>query len=186
MRPELDDKLCETYPKIFRDRHLPMTHTAMCWGFDCGDGWYNIIETLCECIQSHIDNTRKERALALRFNRALKRARAGDSRGLIKYYDLGYSQDSREYAESRAQRALDTNEDYRVVPEACGQVVTSQVKEKFGGLRFYHYGGDRTVDGMVRLAEILSYKVCETCGAPGRVQGKTWRSTRCEAHSENT
>jgi hypothetical protein len=29
----------------------------MCWGFDCGDGWFWIIHNLCECIQRHIDNT---------------------------------------------------------------------------------------------------------------------------------
>jgi len=55
MRKELDEKLCEKYHKIFRDRHAPMTQTAMCWGVDCDDGWYNIIDTLCYQIQSHID-----------------------------------------------------------------------------------------------------------------------------------
>lgn len=55
MRDELDKKLCEKYPKIFADRYKPMTETAMCWGIECGDGWYNIIDQLCANIQSHID-----------------------------------------------------------------------------------------------------------------------------------
>ena len=55
MREELDKKLCEKYPKIFANRHKPMTETAMCWGFDCGDGWYNILDLACSQIQSHID-----------------------------------------------------------------------------------------------------------------------------------
>lgn len=55
MRQELDDKLCADYPKIFRGRHEPMKETAMCWGFSCGDGWYNIINTMCKLIQSHLD-----------------------------------------------------------------------------------------------------------------------------------
>jgi hypothetical protein len=27
----------------------------MCWGFDCGDGWYNILNQLMGNIQHHID-----------------------------------------------------------------------------------------------------------------------------------
>ena len=52
MRKELDETLCAKYPEIFRDRHGDMRETAMCWGFDCGDGWYNIIDTLCLTIES--------------------------------------------------------------------------------------------------------------------------------------
>jgi hypothetical protein len=65
MSPELDSKLCEKYPKIFVNRNAPMTETCMCWGFDHGDGWYNIIDALCENIQNHIDwkNSQRERLL---------------------------------------------------------------------------------------------------------------------------
>jgi len=60
MKQELDNQLCEKYPKIFANRHKPMTETCMCWGFECGDGWYNIIDRLCSLIQSHIDWTEKQ------------------------------------------------------------------------------------------------------------------------------
>ena len=33
MRQELDQLLCERYPKIFANRHADMKTTAMCWGF---------------------------------------------------------------------------------------------------------------------------------------------------------
>ncbi len=55
MKNELDTALCAKYPKIFGDRNKPMNETAMCWGFCCGEGWYNIIDQLCDNIQSHID-----------------------------------------------------------------------------------------------------------------------------------
>ncbi len=55
MKPEIDNLLCERYPKIFVDRNKPMTETAMCWGFEHGDGWFNIINQLCANIQHHID-----------------------------------------------------------------------------------------------------------------------------------
>ena len=51
MRQELDEELCKKYPKIFKDRHAPMTETAMCWGFDIGDGWYQIIDSLTGIIR---------------------------------------------------------------------------------------------------------------------------------------
>jgi hypothetical protein len=55
MKKELDEQLCQKYPLIFANRHLPMNETAMCWGFDCGDGWFNIVDQLCSNIQHHID-----------------------------------------------------------------------------------------------------------------------------------
>lgn len=57
MNADLDELLCQRYPSIFRDRHAPMTDTAMCWGFACGDGWYALIDTLCAEIQQHVDTT---------------------------------------------------------------------------------------------------------------------------------
>ena len=60
MRDELDRQLCEKYPKIFADRHAPMMATAMCWGFEHGDGWYQIIDRLCGNIQNHIDWQHKQ------------------------------------------------------------------------------------------------------------------------------
>ena len=52
MRKDLDEALCAKYPLIFKDRNGNMQHTAMCWGFECGDGWYNIIDTLCGILTS--------------------------------------------------------------------------------------------------------------------------------------
>ena len=55
MKQELDKLLCEKYPKMMVNRNLPMTETCMCWGFDCGDGWFNILDQLMSNIQHHID-----------------------------------------------------------------------------------------------------------------------------------
>jgi hypothetical protein len=55
MRQELDKLLCEKYPKMMVNRNKPMMETCMCWGFDCGDGWYNILNQLMGNIQHHID-----------------------------------------------------------------------------------------------------------------------------------
>jgi hypothetical protein len=62
------------------------------------------------------------------------------------------------------------------------QVVVEQIKEKFGGLRFYYQGGDDTIQGMVRMAEAWADRSCEECGAPGTAGGKGWIRTLCPTH----
>jgi hypothetical protein len=62
------------------------------------------------------------------------------------------------------------------------QVVVAQIKEKFGGLRFYYEGGDEQISGMVRMAEAWASHACEECGAPGTSGGKGWIKTLCSTH----
>jgi len=176
MREELDKQLVEKYPKIFRDRYAPMNRTAMCWGFECGDGWYNIIDRMCDNIQHHINHTRKQRAEALVYNRALSRAIKGDfsTFNLLPKWRQKWLSEELE----------DPEPQLRTVPKACVQVVATQVKEKYGTLRFYYDGGDDIVDGIERMAESMSAVTCETCGAPGVARGGGWIKTLCDAHAE--
>ena len=60
------------------------------------------------------------------------------------------------------------------------QVIAEQVKEKFGGLRFYFYGGDSATSAVVDTVEQLSYRICERCGKPGKQRGGYWIYTRCD------
>jgi hypothetical protein len=62
------------------------------------------------------------------------------------------------------------------------QVVVEQIKEKFGGLRFYYTGGDEKIQGMVRMAEAWADRSCEECGAPGRTREGGWIKTLCDHH----
>lgn len=76
-------------------------------------------------------------------------------------------------------RGLDANlreldPDYRI----------GQIKEKFGGLRYYvdEFKGDADEgDRLVRAAEELSFKICEDCGAPGitKAWNRFWVRTLC-------
>lgn len=61
-----------------------------------------------------------------------------------------------------------------------------QVKEKFGGLRFYYSldGADdataEAINQAVDLAEAASERICERCGRPGEIQSRRgWLRTRC-------
>ncbi|MBN6791551.1 hypothetical protein JRG49_09935 [Pseudomonas fulva] len=62
------------------------------------------------------------------------------------------------------------------------QVVVAQVKSKFGELHFFYDGGDSYCTGAVALAEQISLKTCEQCGAPGKQIDGGWVSTLCPAH----
>lgn len=160
MRKELDEKLCEKYPLIFRDRHEDPSKTCMYWGLDCGDGWYNIIDALCANIQNRIDNRLDSIKRTEKWNREIEEAEADN----FENWDDWKSRER------------------RPVPESIEQVVAIQVKEKFGGLRFYYSGGDNYIDGVVAMAESLSYRTCEVCGAPGTSTEGGWIRTLCEEH----
>jgi len=112
MRPELKDELYKRYPAIFgREREIA-----------CGDGWFDLIDALCEQLQ--------------------------------------HSTDSQEMP----------------------QIIATQVKEKFGGLRFYVHERSPVQQGMITLAQAMSYRICDVCGARGELRGPVISRTRCDKH----
>lgn len=74
------------------------------------------------------------------------------------------------------QSYIDSNKHLEI-----SQLEVTQVKEKFGTLRFYYEGGDRLIGGMVWLAEYVSGKTCEECGKYGKRGIRyNWYSTKCD------
>ena len=61
MKKDLQNALFKKYPKIFRQKDLPAQETAMCWGITVGDGWYDLIDLLCEKIQNRVENINSKR-----------------------------------------------------------------------------------------------------------------------------
>lgn len=57
-----------------------------------------------------------------------------------------------------------------------------QIKEKFGGLRFYTGAAPDEFYEMVHKAEQESYKTCEVCGEPGKLYKDGWLKTLCDKH----
>lgn len=125
---ELHDKyLCEKYPLLYRDRHGSPQKTLMCWGFTCGDGWFEIIEQLSAKLESEIQ--------------ALK--------------DQGTPEEN--------------------LPVAV------QVKEKFGGLRFYMDAATESMYKAIGEAEDACDRTCEECGEPGTLRtDRGWIQTLCD------
>jgi hypothetical protein len=120
MQEQLDALLCTRYPAIFTTGGSAGQHL---FGFECGDGWFTLIDGACELIQRHIETDGVQPLRAL------------------------------------------------------------QVKQKFGGLRFYYRYGSDYAAAVVDLTESLSPHVCEVCGAVGKtVVLFGWMQTRCPTH----
>lgn len=83
---------------------------------------------------------------------------------------------------------------FNIINAACSVIAThtehegktdflfTQIKEKYGTLRMYSDGGNAYTAGIIAMAEAMSGETCEVCGAPGKVGGTGWLSTRCEKH----
>lgn len=148
MKTELEQKLLKKYPEFFQTDlkiytgEKPMEEEVgellnqkemvlpIQFGFECGDGWYMLLDELMSEIQNRIKNVNRWRK------------------------------------------------------KEGGPVLTiqiDQIKEKFGGLRFYYSGGDDEISGMVDLAESLSYHICENCGSTKDIgYTKGWITTMCK------
>jgi hypothetical protein len=161
MRKELDEALCARYPLVFRDRNENMQNTAMCWGFECGDGWYNIIDVLCGKLCSEW--------LGAKSRYEFIKDKVGE-----KMY--GGSGDIITQGEIDLRKQI-------MEEEASKVPVAVQVKEKFGGLRFYVQAATDKHYQYISFAESMSYRTCEECGAPGKTYTDGWHMTLCDIHA---
>ena len=121
MDPVKEQELFDKYPKIFRQKDLSPQETCMCWGIECGDGWYWLLDNLCGYLQRYCDTHGVE------------------------------------------------------------QIEAAQVKQKFGGLRFYVDHATDVMYEIIHFAEHLSYSICEQCGTTKDVSSTkgAWISMLC-------
>lgn len=59
-----------------------------------------------------------------------------------------------------------------------------QIKEKFGGLRFYTNELPEGGDNIIQKYMELSKQICETCGDKGELRNLPWIQTLCDKHYE--
>lgn len=138
MNNELQNQLYEKYPQLFVNKDKTPMQSPMCFGIETGEGWYEIVSSLCWMIKQHEDS--------------------------IIWQTQWKQQTDPEY-----------QSDYFPVK-------FDQIKEKYGGLRVYFSGGDQYIEGLVSMAEAISYHICDVCGNKGEANKGGWISVRCEAH----
>lgn len=137
MRDELQKELFEKYPVIFCRKTDP-AYGGYYFSIDCGDGWYNLIDTLCRWL----DNRHENKVASYEWRKKSGKLEEGE--------------------------------------EPPVPVTAAQIKEKFGGLRFYVDGGDAEVHGAISFAESMSFSICDTCAKPGKTGGSSWVVTLCD------
>jgi hypothetical protein len=136
MKKELDEALCRDFPNLFRDRYGDPRDTALCWGFEVGDGWEPLIREAAAICEAEIVRMLKE-----------------------------HPEQTKEAMEN-------------------GYLCASQIKEKYGTLRFYLSSGTDAMWKAVNAAEAKSCHTCERCGKPGKNRGERWYYTACDEHTE--
>jgi hypothetical protein len=126
MKKELELQLKEKFPKLYKILHIGKNEEdpfwgIQVWGFECNDGWYDIIYHLSEKIEPLIEKD-----------------------------------------------------------EDSDSIYVVQVKEKFGGLRFYMNTLTNEIDKLIHEAMEESFITCEDCGKPGTLRTKGWNMTLCD------
>jgi hypothetical protein len=90
------------------------------------------------------------------------------------------------YNEGWLKNKVVTPEKYESNKKLMENFKIVQIKEKFGGLRFYIEGTDykvhQDIHGWVQFAEAMSYELCEVCGTnQGLGSTSGWMRTICES-----
>ena len=138
MKKELENQLYDRFASILVDKCETTGIITKCH-LDIGDGWYDLIVTICNGILTNQDRIRAANVINAKYDKPQ-----------IEYHP----------------------------------VKAVQIKEKFGGLRFYVAGGDEFDRGVIFTAEAMSRKICEICGDRGKVRDGAWMTTLCEKHEE--
>ena len=81
---------------------------------------------------------------------------------------------------------------YGVQSDGELRISVAQIKEKYGGLRYYLHYYDmndediQAIEQLVRNAEMKSYETCEDCSAPAKLCSpkRYWMKTICEKCQE--
>jgi hypothetical protein len=50
---ELEEKIRDCFPNLFKEKDLPDTASLMCYGCEFDDGWYNIMYDACEKLKEY-------------------------------------------------------------------------------------------------------------------------------------
>jgi len=171
--------LMEKYPLLYTDKDQLMQTTCMYWGLDIGPGWLKLVDELSAKLEQQIKEwleENKEKAVCVWCSR-----RQDQHTKFYTFLEDGNTflpiEDVTEYS---ATTIVDPEnifvcEEYRINhPRA------SQVKEKYGSLRFYMSSSTEEMEDLITEAEVKSEVICEDCGADGELcSSGSWFRTIC-------
>lgn len=162
MKQELETYLVIKYPEIFKGRYETPQKNLMCFGFSCDDGWFHIIDNACSLIVGRQQQIKERNETHAEW---LELCKKGE---FISEYVQGL------YSTGALNK-----------PEPIPSFTATQIKEKYGTLRFYYSGGDDYINGIIAYAESMSQTTCEICGDKGLLRGFGWVKTTCDKHKHS-
>jgi hypothetical protein len=165
MNKELNLELVGKYPDLFLFDNL---RGASYFHMECGDGWYQLLDTLFFEITSTIRNNNKQ-YWALQ-----------EAQDMI---DNGHRDQVPIYLQNRIASLNNGNGKW---PEEMEFPKVQQIKEKFGTLSVYVTPFEDRVHDLISFAENMSSHICEECGNVGKTgnHGSGWIKTLCQTHSD--
>ena len=169
------ESLIKKYPMMLSFEEGSLEPFAL-FGFECGEGWYDLIYNVLETI----DSTFKQKDRTLKYYQDILNNLEEHIKNKRTWYK-GEDTDEeliflQQYLYSKAFIEL------KNAKETMPRFV--QIKEKFGTLRLYYEGGDDTVAALVSFAENMSAVTCDVCGNKGKATSGGWISVRCEEHAK--
>jgi hypothetical protein len=158
MEQELEHKLIEKYPKLFRDVNKSPRETLICFGAECGSGWFDILDNLC----GFITNLQKSRSYFLT-------KKDGE---FIDFHcpDIKFVQIKEKYGTLRVYWHF-ADWDYE---EFASQLKNTEDLDK----HISKYSD--VIESAIDFCEYLSSKTCEVTGKPGKLYSKGWSVTLCK------
>lgn len=167
MSPELEHKLIEKYPKLFGDVNKSPMKSLMCFGCECGDGWYDILDNLC----GYLTNLQESRAFYLGFKQEVIDSNDKSFDACFKCPDIVFMQIKEKYGTLRVYWNFKEIENYE---ELRSKLVKPEHLDEYIG----KYSD--LVDSAVDFCEYLSSKTCEVTGKPGKLYSEGWCVTLCK------
>lgn len=177
MNLTLDKQLCKKYPVIFQHRHGDMKETCMCWGMSCGDGWYNLLDRLCE----ELTTVSKDSGLIIIADQVKEKFA-----GLRFYYHTKLADNivAKENKLIKIIRSIGCKSKFVWKYYCRSKLINNQwkyYKKIDGTLKRYditpYY---KKIDNLISKAEDESYDTCESCGGSGKTINKYgWLYAMC-------
>ena len=89
MKTELEKMLIEKYPILYKTSTSPVTESLMCFGFECNDGWFKIIDDLSTKIEKYNESVDEDlQCVALQVKEKYGTLRFYINGGTDEVYDL--------------------------------------------------------------------------------------------------
>jgi hypothetical protein len=175
MSPDLDKTLQEKYPKLFKNKDLPATQTLICFGCECRDGWFSLLDHLFGYLteimgQNLLVNTCESYR---ELHKNDKDYRKNHSYVRLLPPAIVLDQVKEKFGTLRVYHHAAFETDPLENPELQGKIDAEDLKQK---LSEYHTKIHNAID----YAEYQSSRTCEVTGKEGRLYTQGWHSVLCD------